>query len=103
MCADGKSPIAPEGYGTVRIRADNAEGYVPIKCYYTPDIPNFILSPNSFKSLLGKQHNGHTLECDDDKKTFRFLVNNKKRKSGSTEQHTVDVSYPIGSTSYVHD
>jgi len=83
MCVDRKSPDVPEGYGTVRIPADNAEGYVPIKCYYTPDIPNFILSPNSFKSLLSKQHNGYALECDDDKKTFRFSVNHKKRKSGS--------------------
>jgi len=44
ICADGKTPIAPEGYGVARIPASNAEGYVPIKCYYTPDIPNFILS-----------------------------------------------------------
>jgi len=83
MCVDGKSPIVPKGYGTVRIPVDNAEGYVPIKCYYTPDIPNFILSPNSFKSLLGKQHNGYALECDNDEKTFQFSVNHKKRKSGS--------------------
>jgi len=87
MCADGKSRIVPEGYGTVRILADNAEGHVPIKCYYTPDIPNFILSPNSFKSLLGKQHNGYALECDDDKKTFQFSVNHKKQKSGSLLLH----------------
>jgi len=53
ICADGKSPIVPEGYGTARIPANNAEGYVPIKCYCTPDILNFILSPNSFKPLLG--------------------------------------------------
>jgi len=26
-CADGKSPIVPEGYGTARIPANNAEGY----------------------------------------------------------------------------
>jgi len=83
ICADGKSPIIPEGYGTARILANNAEGYVPIKCYYTPDIPNFILSPNSFKPLLGKYYNGYTLECNDDKKTFHFFVNHKKRKSGS--------------------
>jgi len=88
MCTDGKSPIVPEGHGTVRILADNAEGYVPIKCYcYAPDIPNYILSPNSFKSSLGKQHNGYTLECDDDKKTFRFLVNHKKWKSGLLSLH----------------
>jgi len=86
-CADGKSPIVPEGYSTVRILADNAEGHVPIKCYYTPDIPNFILSPNSFKSLLGKQYNGYTLECDDDKKTFRFSVNHKKWKRGALLLH----------------
>jgi len=54
MCADGKNPIVPEVYGMARIPANNAEGYVLIKCYYTPDIPNFILSPYSFKSLLGK-------------------------------------------------
>jgi len=42
-----------------------------------------MLFPNSFKPLLGKHHNGYTLECDDDKKTFRFTVNHKKRKSGS--------------------
>jgi len=83
MCADGKCPIVPEGYGTVRIPTDNAEGYVPIKCYYTPDIPNFILSPNSFRSLLSKQYNGYTLERDDNKEAFRFSVNHKKRKSGS--------------------
>ena len=87
MCTDRKSPIMPEGYGTVRILADNAEGHVPIKCCYTPDIPNFILSPNSFRSLLGKQHNGYTLECDDDKKTFCFSLNHKKRKSGSLLLH----------------
>jgi len=87
MCADGESPIVPKGCGTVRISAANPEGYVPIKCYYTPDIPNFILSPNSFKSLLGKQYNGHTLECNDDKKTFQFLVNHKKWKSGSLLLH----------------
>ena len=87
MCADGKSPIIPEGYGTARIPADNAEGHVLIKCCYTTDIPNFIVSPNSFRSLLGKQHNGYTLECDDDKKTFRFSVNHKKRKSGSLLLH----------------
>jgi len=83
ICADGKSPIVPEGYSTARIPANNAEGYVPIKCYYTQDIPNFILSPNSFKPLLGKHYNGYALECNDDKKTFHFLVNHKKRKSGS--------------------
>jgi len=33
ICTDGKSPIVPEGYGTVRIPADNAEGCVLIKCY----------------------------------------------------------------------
>jgi len=73
----------PEGYGTVRIPADNAEGYVRIKCHCTPDIPNFILLPNSFKSLLGKHYNGHKLECDDDKKTFRFSLNHKMCKSKS--------------------
>jgi len=83
ICADGKNPIVPEGYGAARIPANNAEGCVPIKCYYTPDIPNFILSPNSFKPLLGKHYNGYTLECNDDKKTFQFMVNHKKRKSGS--------------------
>jgi len=30
MCANGKSPIVPEGHGTVRILADNAEGCLPI-------------------------------------------------------------------------
>jgi len=82
-CADGKSPIVPEGYGTARIPVNNAEGYAPIKCYYTPDIPNFTLSPNSFKPLLGKHYDGYTLECNNGKKTFHFLVNHKKRKSGS--------------------
>jgi len=82
-CADGKSPIVPEGCGAARIPANNAEGCVPIKCYYTPDIPNFILSPNLFKPLLGKHCNGHALECNDDKKMFHFSVNHKKRKSGS--------------------
>jgi len=62
-CADGKSPIVPEGHGAARIPANNAEGCVPIKCYCTPDIPNFTLSPNLFKPLLGKHYNGHTLEC----------------------------------------
>jgi len=73
-----------------RIPANNAEGYVPIKCYHTPerpDIPNFILSPNSFKSLLGKNYDGYTLECNNDKKTFRFSVNHKKRKSQSLLLH----------------
>jgi len=65
------------------IPANNAEGYVPIKCYYTPDIPNFILSPILFKSLLSKHYNGYALECIYDKKTFHFSVNHKKRKSGS--------------------
>jgi len=83
MCAGRKSPIVPEGHGTARIPANNAEGHVPIKCYYTPDIPNFILSPNSFKPLLGKHYDGYTLNCDDGKKTFHFSVNHKKRKSGS--------------------
>jgi len=81
MC--GRDPVVPEGYGAVRIPANNSEGYVPIKCCYTPDIPNFILSPNSFKPLLGKHYNGYTLECDDDKKMFQHTVNHKKRKSGS--------------------
>ena len=31
ICADGKIPIVPEGYGTARILANNAEGYVPIE------------------------------------------------------------------------
>mgnify|MGYP007080233602 CR=1 FL=1 len=83
ICADGKNHIVPEEYGTARILANNVEGYVPIKCYYTPDIPNFLLSPNSFKPLLGKHYNGYTLECNDDKKTFQCTVNHKKRKSGS--------------------
>jgi len=70
-CADGKSPVVPKGYGTVRILANNAEGYVPIKCYHTPDIPrNFTLSPNSFKSLLGEHCDGCTLENNNKKKTF---------------------------------
>ena len=84
MCADGKRPIVPEGYGAARIPANNAEGCVPIKCYYTPDIPNFTLSPNSFKPLLGKHCDGYTLNCDDGNKTFHFSVNHKKRKSGSS-------------------
>jgi len=83
ICADGKSPIIPEGYGAAMIPANNAEGCVPIKCYYTPDIPNFMLSPNSFKPLLGKHYNGYAVECNDDKKTFHFSVNHKKCKSGS--------------------
>jgi len=82
-CADGKTPTVPEGCGAVRIPANDVEGCVPTKCCYTPDIPNFILSPTSFKQLLGKHHNGCTLECDDDKKTFQHTVNHKKRKSGS--------------------
>jgi len=40
-CANGKNPIVPERHGAARIPANNAEGYVPIKCRYTPDIPNF--------------------------------------------------------------
>jgi len=82
-CADGKIPVVPEGHGAARIPANNVEGYVPIKCCYTPDILNFILSPNSFKPLLSKHCNGHALECNDEKKTFSFAVNHKKRKSGS--------------------
>ena len=34
-----------------------------------------------------KQYNGYTLECDDDKKTFCFSVNRKKRKSESLLLH----------------
>jgi len=82
ICADRKSPVVPEGHGAVRIPADNAEGYVLIKCYHAPNIPNFILSPNSFKSLLGKHCNGYKLECNDDKKTW-FSLNHKMRKSKS--------------------
>ena len=82
-CADGKTPVVPEGCGAVRIPANDAEGCVLTKCYCTSDIPNFILSPNLFRPLLGKHCNGCTLECDDDKKTFQFTVNHKKCKSGS--------------------
>ena len=83
MRADGKIPMAPEGCGVARIPANNAEGCAPVKCCCTPDIPNFTLSPNSFKPLLDKHCNGYTLECKGDKKTFHFSVNHKKRKSGS--------------------
>jgi len=82
MCADGKSPVVPEGCGAAGIPANDAEGHVPIKCCHTPDIPNFMLSPNLFKPLLGKHCNGCTLECNNEKKTFHFSVNHKKRKSG---------------------
>jgi len=82
-CADGKTPVVPEGHGAVRIPANNAEGCVPTKCHCAPDVPNFIMSPNSFKPLLGEHHNGCTLECDYEKKTFQRTVNHKKRKSGS--------------------
>jgi len=34
--------MLPEGHGTARIPANNAEGHVPVKCCYAPDIPNFI-------------------------------------------------------------
>jgi len=36
MCADGMNPTIPEGHGTARIPANNAEGCVPIKCCCTP-------------------------------------------------------------------
>jgi len=71
----------PKGCGAVGIPADNAEGHVPMKCCCTPDVPNFMLSPNSFKSLLGKHYNGYKLECNDDKKTFRLSLKHKMRKS----------------------
>jgi len=83
-CADGKTPVVPEGCGAARIPANNAEGCVPTKCHCTPDIPNFILSPNSFKPLLGEHHNGHAPECNDEKKTFSFAVNHKKRMTNDT-------------------
>jgi len=83
LCADGTSPMVPEGHGAARIPANNAEGHVPTKCHCTPDIPNFMLSPNSFKPLPGTHCDGCALECDDCKKTFHFSVNHKKRKSGS--------------------
>jgi len=80
-CGDRKSSIMPEGYGTARIPANNAEGYVPVMCYHTPDIPNSIVSPNSFKPLFGKNYHGYALECNEDKKIFRFTVQHKKHKS----------------------
>jgi len=82
-CTDGKSPVMSEGCVAAGIPANNAEGHVPTKCCCTPDIPNFTLSPNSFKPLLGKHHNRHASECNDDKKTFHFSVNHKKPNCSS--------------------
>ena len=75
----------PIGYGTARIPADNADGCVPIKCLYAPEIPNFILSPNSLKPLLCKNCEGYKLELNDDEKSFHFSVLHKKRKSGNLQ------------------
>jgi len=90
MCADGKRPVVPEGCGAARIPENNAEGHVPTKCCHAPDIPNFTLSPNSFKPLLGKHCDGCTLNCDDGKKTFHFSVNHKKRNA-CDGRHSRDV------------
>jgi len=51
-CADGKSPVVPEGCGAARIPANDAEGHVPTKCCCTRDIPNFMLSPSE-KAIQG--------------------------------------------------
>jgi len=85
ICADGKSHMVPEGCGTTRISGNNDEGHVPIKCHYTPDIPNFTLSPDSFKPLLGKHYNGYTLECADDERTRSVRAN----RYYCTDRHAV--------------
>ena len=81
VCADGKQSIVPTGIGMVRIPAENELGYVPIQCFYTPEIPNFIVAPKSFEALLGKNCKGYTLRCDKDKKSFVCSIQHKLRKS----------------------
>ena len=81
ICADGRTPVVPTGYGTVRIPAENNTGYVPIRCYYTPEIPNFIISPRSFESLLGSNCGGYTLQCNNEDKSFVYSLTHKLRDS----------------------
>ena len=81
LCADGKKPIVPTGYGIVRIPAENKAGYVPLPCYYTPELLNFIVSPKSFEPLLGKNHNGYTIDCRKEDDSFKFTAKHKLRNS----------------------
>jgi len=81
VCADGKTPVIPTGYGTVRIPAENEAGYVPILCYYTPEIPNFIVAPKSFEVLLGKNYSGYQVETNSEESTFKYSLKHKLRKS----------------------
>jgi len=81
MCADGKNPIMPEGHRTVRVLTDDDAECVPVKWCYTPDIPNFILSANSFKPVHKKNYQGCTLNYDNNNKMFQFQVWQKKRDS----------------------
>jgi len=75
-CADGKSPAVPEGHGKTRIPANNAEGHASVKRYDTPDIPNFMLSPNSFTTR--RKHCGACITAIDDEEIV--VVDHAKEK-----------------------
>ena len=81
VCADGKAPVIPTGFGVARIPAENEAGYVPIKCYYTPEIPNFIVGPKSFEALLGQDCRGYQIDTNNDEGTFQLSLKSKSRKS----------------------
>ena len=92
LCADGKEHIVPKGYGTVRIPARNQAGYVPILCYYTPQIPNFIVSPSSFGPLVGKgkmDFRGYTIDTFEAAKKFTFTAKHKKQSKQDVLVHGV--------------
>jgi hypothetical protein len=89
VSADGHRSV-PQGYGILRIPAPNSHGYVPIFCFYTPDIPSCIVSPSTVAKLLpSHRQQGTTLRKRATTGVFTFTVHSNLRTSEDIVLHGI--------------
>ena len=77
-------PATPVGYGILRVPSDNKNGYLPVLCFHTPEVPHLLLSPESFMQLLPSasiKSSGYL--ADEQAQTFEFEVRHLYRASSN--------------------
>ncbi len=91
--ADGKEFVTI-GYGILRVPAPNQQGFRPVLCFHTPQIPSTILCPKSLEDLLiAKQHNdGTSLHKFPRTRHFTFVVHHSLRRSQNITLHGTLIS-----------
>jgi hypothetical protein len=80
----------PKGYGILCVPAPNSQGYVPVFCFYTPDITSCIISPSTVANLLPKRrYQGSTLTKHATTGGFTFTVHSNLRQSDDIILHGI--------------